>query len=129
MEVLVFVAVVGGALLAFGALWLHRRRRALTEGAGWDEPWVPETPQPDVAEDLPKVVLDRDFLLQRPRTFDPDAWDDSPDHSPGERASDWAGATPRTEATDATAPPVVDRDFLESLRRRRESALDEEWPD
>nr|NLI50092.1 hypothetical protein [Propionibacterium sp.] len=63
------------------------------------------TPPTFTATGVP--VLDRDALVHRDRTFDPTAWDDSPDALVGTDVDD-------PDAVAPERPQYFDRSFLEN---------------
>ncbi|MFV0453140.1 MAG: hypothetical protein ACK5LS_13030 [Propioniciclava sp.] len=81
---------------------------------------IPEEAQAEASDAITPAahpeVLTRESLLQRDRTLDPTRWDDSPDATdpaPGNSDAD-GGATDE----GGSRAGAVDRDFIESLRRR-----------
>ena len=103
------------AVIAFGIgwWWLARRRKALVDSQRRErDEGVPET-------------FDRSMLVSRPQTFDPTAWDNTPDEpaSKPARAPKSKRPEPPTPAPsrpyvdEGGGPVVLDRAFLESRRR------------
>jgi len=56
------------------------------------------------------VILDREFLLKRDRTFDPRNWDNSPDP---------VGFVPGEAEVEGDLPTFFDREYLEKRARER----------
>lgn len=104
--VLVLLLALVAAIVAVA--WWWRRRR--TEPV--DDEWVlpPDeagasgfpgsAPAPGSPEAVRPPVFDRDFLLNRDRTFDPGRWDNTPDTT-----------------AEGDLPRFFDREYLEGLRK------------
>ena len=104
--------------------WLDRRRRATLKSARErQDEGMPET-------------FDRSMLVSRPRTYDPSAWDNTPDAAPAKAAKPpKAAKAPKSKSKVPEPPPgpagppvdsdgvpvVLDRAFLEARRRPQPS--------
>lgn len=120
-EIIFVVLAVG--LMALAWWWLKGRRRDLVGGEPSAGATPPAEPQP----------LTRDALLNRPREFDPSAWDDSPEPTAApakpaagrpapSRPAPTRSAPARPAGDEDDAPTYFDREFLE--RQRRQRAID-----
>ncbi len=108
--------ILAVALMAGAWWWLKRRRRELLgqldEPAGDTEPPAPQ-------------ALTRDALMNRPRTFDPNAWDDGPGRSAKPAPAPASPAAPRPAPAapsddEDEAPAYFDREFLARRQRERQ---------
>lgn len=66
----------------------------------------------------PRIILDRDSLVNRDRTFDPRNWDNSPDGAP------FSSPAGDVEPPDDDLPTHFDREYLEQQAREREAKRD-----
>ncbi len=110
----VIALVIAGVIAAVGT-WVvskvrARRRPHLPEDEGVLPPAPGRAPAPPAPPTLATTglpVLDRDALVHRDRTFDPTAWDNSPDHLVGTDVDD-------PDAVASERPQYFDRSFLEN---------------
>jgi hypothetical protein len=79
---------------------------AITDPAGPPEASPPAGPPASE----PGIILDREFLLKRDRTFDPRNWDNSPDP---------VGFVPGEAEVEGDFPKFFDREYLENRARER----------
>lgn len=100
------VLIVLGVLVAAAVWWLTRRRKQLLQEGFPD---TASEPEPD--EGPPQVL--RRSMLEQSRSFDPSAWDNTPDPDPdgGGGHDDWAVADEGDGPGD-DLPRFFDRDYL-----------------
>ena len=120
----ILLAVAGVAIAAY----FQRRRSAQRPAppAADSDPWSATIARAAAeaerasADTIPREMLSREALVGRDRTFDPTAWDDSPDGFESDDAGDDAAAD---EPVDDAAPPSrLDASFFDQLRQKRDQA-------
>lgn len=103
MEWFVIVVILLAVILAGGVWWVGRRRR---EALSDDEEWAVPDQSAESPVNAPPEYFDRDALLHRPRTLNPQGWDNTPD------------AEAKETDIEGDLPAYFDRDYLASRQRQ-----------
>jgi hypothetical protein len=116
---LVLVLIVVAAVA--GVWWWWRRRRPEPVEDEWVLPPDESGPAaPAASGSMPgerPPVFDREFLVNRDRTFDPTRWDNTPDAAPNDLGLIGGEEPPAQD----DLPRFLDREFLERRQREKDA--------